>query len=112
MGQMIATCPVANALLLNQRRVTGRGKLPFTTLHISRVLSICLTGALPAGRRLLMNTLHPGIFDVFINMSFFARHRSLRPFCRIGVATGLFFALAASAAEPKRYDCPRAASAI
>jgi hypothetical protein len=59
-----------------------------------------------------MNTLHPGAFDIFMNMSLFARHRCLRPFSRIALATGLFLPLAASAAEPERYDCPRVTSAI
>jgi hypothetical protein len=45
-------------------------------------------------------------------MRLFARHRSLRPFSRIALATGLFFAIAAYAEEPKRYDCARAASPV
>jgi len=44
-----------------------------------------------------------------MNMCLFARHIGLRLFPRIILATGLFFA---SADEPQRYDCPRAASSI
>ena len=42
-------------------------------------------------------------------MSFFARHINLRLFTRMVLASGLFFAFAA---EPKGYDCPRAAASI
>lgn len=44
-----------------------------------------------------------------MNVRLFARHMSLRLFLRIVLASGLFLAFAA---EPKRYDCPRAASPI
>jgi hypothetical protein len=44
-----------------------------------------------------------------MNVCLFTRHIDLRPFLRIILASGLFLA---SAAESKRYDCPRAPSTI
>ncbi len=44
-----------------------------------------------------------------MNVCLFARHKYLRSFLRIALASGLFLA---SAAEPKQYDCARAASPI
>jgi hypothetical protein len=59
-----------------------------------------------------MNSMHSGILDRLLHMSLFARHRSLRPFTRIILASGIFLSLPARAAGPQRYECLRAPSAI
>jgi hypothetical protein len=59
-----------------------------------------------------MNSMHSGVLNIFMNVRLFARHRSLRLFSRIILATGIFLSLPAVAADPERYECRRAPSPI
>src|SRR4051812_43069869 len=96
-------------LLLDQRRIPGSRVLALSALHIAHVLAIVLTGALPAGRRLLVHSVHSGVFGILLYVSLLARHRCLRLIFCIALSSACFLAIAE---DPKRYTCPRGTPAI
>jgi hypothetical protein len=96
-------------LLFDERGIACACKLAFAAFHVTAKLAFGLSDAFASLCRLFVYSVHSGIGNDSSLMSLLARHNTLRLFCRIIVASGLFVALAQ---EPKHYTCVRAPSAV